>query len=59
MLLKKVTYSLLVYVVMVSQSGAVMVSVQTFDNPAGHTSIITALTLIKAIFSLNKMAASY
>ena len=40
--------------------GAVMtVSVQTFDNPAGRTSIITVLILIEAIFSWNKMAASH
>ena len=59
MLLNNVRYSPLVHLMTVWVCGAVMtVSVQTFDNPAGRTSIITVLILIEAIFSWNKMAAS-
>lgn len=51
MLLNNVRYSLLVHLMMVTACGAVMLSVQTFDSPAGRTSIITVLILIKGQFS--------
>jgi len=59
MLLNNVRYFPLVQLMMVRMCRLIHRRVQTFDNPAGRTAIITVLILIKAIFSRNKMAASH
>lgn len=50
-------YSSLVHLTMARVCGLTQPSVQTFDNPAGRTSFITVLILIKAMFSWKEMAA--